>query len=75
MVEAASIGLATSLTRAEHDADLVYPRIERIRDISGDIAVAVIRAAQAAGVDRQPMLRGLESSQLKAWVYSKMWNA
>jgi len=75
MVEAASLGLANSLTEAEHADDLVYPRIERIRDISGDIAVAVIRAAQAAGVDRKLELRDLDAAQLKAWVHSKMWNA
>jgi malate dehydrogenase (oxaloacetate-decarboxylating)(NADP+) len=75
MVEAASLGLADSLTEAEHDDDLVYPRIERIREISGDIAVAVIRAAQAAGVDCKLELQDLDAAQLKAWVHSKMWNA
>lgn len=46
MVEQASIALSASLTPEEKDADLVYPRLARIRDISAQIALAVIRAAQ-----------------------------
>ena len=48
MVEASSLGLATSLTDDEIASDLLYPRIERIREISARVAIAVIRAAQAA---------------------------
>lgn len=48
MVEASSIGLATSLTTDEIASDLLYPRIERIREISAQVAMAVIRAAQKA---------------------------
>ena len=48
MVEASAIGLANCLTPEEHELELVYPRIERIRDISADIAVQVIRASQKA---------------------------
>lgn len=46
MVEAASLGLANALTSEEISDDLIYPRIERIRDISANIAVSVIQAAQ-----------------------------
>jgi malate dehydrogenase (oxaloacetate-decarboxylating)(NADP+) len=46
MVEQASIALAGSLTPAERATDLLYPRLERIRDISAQIALAVIRTAQ-----------------------------
>lgn len=46
MVEAASLGLADSLVPGELAADLIYPRIERIRTISVRIACNVIRAAQ-----------------------------
>ena len=47
MVEAASLGLANALTADERALDMVYPRIERIRQISAEIAFSVIRAAQA----------------------------
>jgi malate dehydrogenase (oxaloacetate-decarboxylating)(NADP+) len=46
MVEAASIALSSSLDEEELAAELVYPRLERIRQISGKIALAVIRKAQ-----------------------------
>lgn len=46
MVEQASIALSASLTQEEKDADLVYPRLVRIRNISAQIALAVVRAAQ-----------------------------
>jgi malate dehydrogenase (oxaloacetate-decarboxylating)(NADP+) len=48
MVEASSLGLAGSLTEEEITSDLLYPRIERIREISALIALTVIRAAQKA---------------------------
>jgi malate dehydrogenase (oxaloacetate-decarboxylating)(NADP+) len=48
MVEASSLGLADSLTNEEIAADLLYPRVERIREISANIAMTVIRAAQKA---------------------------
>lgn len=51
MIEAASLGLANSLTHEERGLELVYPRIERIRDISAQIALSVIRAAQNAVSD------------------------
>ena len=46
MVEQASIALAGSLTDEEKSSELVYPRLTRIRDISAQIGLAVIRAAQ-----------------------------
>jgi len=74
MVEASSLGLADSLTQQEEDAGLLYPQIERIREISAGIAMQVIRAAQAAGVDRHTELRAMSDAELLAFVNSKMWN-
>lgn len=48
MVEASAIGLTNSLSWDERALELIYPRIERIREISAHIAVRVIRTAQAA---------------------------
>jgi malate dehydrogenase (oxaloacetate-decarboxylating)(NADP+) len=75
MVEGSSLGLANSLTKDEVDEGLIYPRIERIREISAQIAVDVIRAAQKAGVSRNDGLKGKSEENLKEWVVSKMWNA
>lgn len=74
MVEAASIGLANSLNSEEESMDLLYPRIERIRDISAVIATQVIRAAQAANVDQSTHLRSLTDDMLRSFVKGKMWN-
>jgi malate dehydrogenase (oxaloacetate-decarboxylating)(NADP+) len=46
MVEQAAVALAGSLTPDESAAGLIYPRLIRIREISAQIAVAVIRTAQ-----------------------------
>jgi len=73
MVEASSLGLANSLTPEEKSLGMLYPRIERIREISAGIAFEVIRASQAANVDRAPNLRAMNDEQLHAYVKSKMW--
>ena len=46
MVEASSLGLADSLDEDEHNSELLYPRLDRIREISAYIAMRVIRKAQ-----------------------------
>jgi malate dehydrogenase (oxaloacetate-decarboxylating)(NADP+) len=74
MVEASSLGLANSLNAEEKSLDMLYPRIERIREISAIITTQVIRAAQTADVDRSPNLRKLSDDELLAFVKSKMWN-
>ncbi|KAJ7785358.1 hypothetical protein DFH07DRAFT_787614 [Mycena maculata] len=74
MVEASSLGLANSLTQEEEEAGLLYPQIERIREISAGISMQVIRAAQAANVDRHVELRSMSDPELLAFVNSKMWN-
>lgn len=73
MVEAASLGLANALNQDERDLDMLYPRLDRIREISGFIARDVIRAAQKAGVDRSIDLSKMNDEQLLDWVKSKMW--
>lgn len=74
MVEQASIALSASLTQGEKDADLVYPRLIRIRDISARIAVAVIRAAQTDGVDENTFFRNLSDDALLEDIKSKQWH-
>ncbi|KAI0002152.1 malic enzyme [Russula compacta] len=74
MVEASSLGLADSLNDEERDLDLLYPRLNRIREISAFIATRVIRKAQEEGVDRYSDLRSLSDAQLLTYVTRKMWN-
>jgi len=73
MIEASAIALSESLTAEEHGEDLLYPRIARIRDISAQVALKVIRTAQKEGVDRAKALRVMSDSQLLSFVQSKMW--
>ncbi|KAF8684814.1 hypothetical protein AX14_004091 [Amanita brunnescens Koide BX004] len=73
MVEASSLGLADALTDEERSLGLIYPRIERIREISAHIAKQVIRTAQRAGVDRSIELRSMADTQLTAYIMKKMW--
>ncbi|KAF9450626.1 hypothetical protein P691DRAFT_665000 [Macrolepiota fuliginosa MF-IS2] len=74
MVETSSLGLANSLTDEERAQGLLYPRIERIREISAQIAKAVIRTAQREGVDRNESLRGLSEAGLSKLIQEKMWS-
>ncbi|KAI0066794.1 malic enzyme [Artomyces pyxidatus] len=73
MVEASSLGLADSLTDDERASDLLYPRLERIREISAFIATRVIRKAQEEGVDTLKDLRKLSDPDLLKFVAGKMW--
>ncbi|KAL5522749.1 hypothetical protein ACEPAG_8767 [Sanghuangporus baumii] len=73
MVEAASMALADSLNDEERALDMIYPRIERIREISAQIAVRVIRGAQKDGTDQTTSLRALNDEELIHYVKSKMW--
>ncbi|KAG8958395.1 hypothetical protein FRC03_009180 [Tulasnella sp. 419] len=46
MIEASSLALADSLNKEERELELLYPQITRIREISAEVAVKVIRTAQ-----------------------------
>jgi len=73
MVEAASLALSDSLTPEERSFELVYPRIERIREISAQIAARVIRAAQREGVDRSVDLRNRSDASIVEFATKSMW--
>ncbi|KZT36148.1 malic enzyme [Sistotremastrum suecicum HHB10207 ss-3] len=74
MVEASSLALADSLTEEEKKEGLLYPRLERIREIGVKIASQVIRTAQSEGVDTTESLRTMKDDELAAYVKSRMWN-
>jgi len=74
MVEQASIALASSLDAEERTAGLVYPRLDRIREISARIALAVVRAAQNASVDDVSALRHVTDNTLLMYIKEQMWD-
>jgi len=73
MVEQASIALAGSLNDEEKFSELVYPRLTRIRDISAQIGLAVIRAAQKDNVDENELFRNLSDDAVLDYIKAKQW--
>ncbi|MCZ6659404.1 MAG: NAD-dependent malic enzyme, partial [Gammaproteobacteria bacterium] len=53
MVSAASAALARAITDEELARGLLFPAIDRLREVCRDVAVAVVRQAEADGVDRR----------------------
>jgi len=74
MIYASATSLSTALNKSEVAQGLLYPEIERIRDVSVLVAIGVIRAAQEAGVDRETQLKGMGDQELEKWVRSKMYD-
>lgn len=74
MITAAAIGLSRSLTEDEQQHQLLYPRLTRIREVSAEVALAVVRAAQKDGVDQNVALRDLDDDQLLAKIKQTQWS-
>lgn len=67
MIEASALALSESLTVAEVQDDLLYPRITRIREISAHVALKVIRTAQKAVSALSTPIRPLPNPGSRAW--------
>lgn len=74
MVYASATARAASLSREEQAAGWLYPEVARIRDVSGFVAAGVLRAAQKAGVAREPALKELDDAGLERWVRARMYD-
>ena len=77
IVYATSLTLANSLTTQERDAGQIFPSVNRIRDISHSIAMAVIRQAANEGLANVKRLDGINvdsDEELATWVSSKMYD-
>lgn len=74
MITAAAIGLSVSLTEDEKTHQLLYPRLTRIRDVSAEVALAVVRAAQKDGVDQNAALRDLDDDELLRKIKQTQWS-
>lgn len=66
MIAAASAAVADAVTDRKMGASLL-PAIHQLRSISAQVAIAVIKAAQVEGLDRQPVDSPIEA------VYKAMW--
>lgn len=74
MVAASAQALATSLNSDEKARNLLYPDVERIREVSIRIACGVIRSAQHLNVDRNEALRSLTDEELENFVAKQMYH-
>ena len=74
MIYASAEALSTALTPEERNENWLYPDIRRIRDVSVIVTCGVIRAAQAAGVDRELSIRSLNDEQLQEYIRKRMYD-
>ncbi len=74
MIYASATSLSTALSPEEVSKGWLYPDIARIRDVSVVVAMGVIRAAQAAGVDREMRIRSMSDHELEKWIRARMYD-
>lgn len=74
LIQAAAQGLANSLTSEERYRNLLYPDVDRIREVTISIAKTVIRSAQKAGVDSNEPLRDITDAELESYIREKMYH-
>ncbi|ETN44383.1 uncharacterized protein HMPREF1541_10563 [Cyphellophora europaea CBS 101466] len=74
MIYASGEALPTMITPAEKELGLLYPSINRIRDVSARVALFVIRSAQRDNVDRMHHLRDMDDAELEEWIKAKMYD-
>ncbi|WWD18737.1 hypothetical protein CI109_103191 [Kwoniella shandongensis] len=73
MITASAIALSEALNEEEKKLGLLYPRLERIREVSAEVAAGVVKAAQKEGVDRNEKLRGLDHAALIQEMKDAQW--
>jgi hypothetical protein len=66
----AAKALAASLTAEEKAAGMCFPRVSRIRQISAEVATAVVGEAVSSGMAGE----GVQSSPNPDWVLNQMYN-
>lgn len=74
VITAAAFALANSLSPVERSEFRVYPKLERVREISGEVAAACIRVINERGLARDDNHSGsVPVDQLSQWVCDHMW--
>lgn len=59
MITASAIALSEALNEEEKKAGLLYPRLDRIREVSAKVAAGVVKRAQEEGLATNQKLEGL----------------
>ncbi|RSH90870.1 hypothetical protein EHS25_010046 [Saitozyma podzolica] len=74
MITASALALSEARNQEEIEAGLLYPRLERIREVSAIVAAGVVKKAQEQGVDTEIRLRGLTNEQLVQEMLEAQWH-
>ena len=74
MIYASATSLSTSLNEQEIAQGWLYPDIARVREASVVVAMGVIRAAEEAGVAREPRTQTMDDGQLEQFVRAHMYD-
>lgn len=74
MIYASGAALPDKLTKDELAAAMLYPALDRTREISRYVTLKVIRAAQSDKVDRATDLREIDDESLEKWIDRKMYD-
>ena len=74
MIYASGAALPAMLTSEEIAQGMLYPSLDRIRDVSLHVTRNVIRAAQQDKVDRAKELRNMQDAELDDWIREKMYD-
>lgn len=74
MVYASGAALPDMLLPEEIAAGMLYPGLDRIREVSRHVVLKVIRAAQQDGVDRAMHLRQMSDKELSLWILENMYD-
>ncbi|EPQ26122.1 uncharacterized protein PFL1_06330 [Pseudozyma flocculosa PF-1] len=74
IVTESALALSDALTQAERDEGRLYPKTDRIREISRDIAVRCIQMANKQKVANDGgYTASMDEDQLRTWVQGEMW--
>ncbi|TYJ58383.1 hypothetical protein B9479_000929 [Cryptococcus floricola] len=73
MITASAISLSEALNAEEKVRGLLYPRLDRIREVSARVSAGVVKRAQEDGVDTNTELRGLDIDALTEKMKSAQW--
>ncbi len=75
MITTSGVALADALDPSEKADSLLYPRLssDRIRHVSVEIALKVVRQAQKEGVDSRHEYRSLSDSDLQKLIQERQW--
>lgn len=74
MIYTSATSLSSTLLPDEYASGMLYPSLDRIREVSVTVARDVIHAAQKEKLDREPVLRSMSDSELESWIKERMYD-